>query len=306
MMARANERFRAYGLTSEHAPAAPVVEATLTASRRARAPAIGAIVGATLVATAPLAAARSAAADPVERGPSFLVVGVGALADYEGADTLQTVPLVVARTRVGRASLEVSGSGARLGVIRRGGVAAGPVLGFTGARDDGAADERVAALRPLDPSLEAGAFVAWSAALGTFEEGEAELGATLTRSVGGGWEGVELALDAEYAWAAMPIWRVALAVSASVVDETYASSRFGVSAADAAVSGLAVHAPAGGLKDVGVSLRSVLSFSRAYGLFARVAYTRLLGDAAESPIVEEAGSADQTFVGAGLFVSFGR
>lgn len=160
--------------------------------------------------------------------PSFLVIGAGTVPEFEGADDYQAVPLIVARHQIGSALLEVAGTQARLGILQHERFSAGPVLGFTGARDD------------------------------------------------------------------------------EVDDDDYADSRFGVSSQEALTTGLAAYDPSGGLKEASLSVRSIMSFSPRYGIFTRLAYTRLLGDAADSPIVDQAGSIDQAFAGAGLFVSFGR
>ena len=60
----------------------------------------------------------------------------------------------------------------------------------------------------------------------------------------------------------------------------------------------------GVLKDLTAEAYSILSFSERLGVFSRVAYTRLLGAAADSPIVDVEGDADQWFVGVGMFVRF--
>ena len=265
-----------------------------------------AIAAAGLLGVTEPASAQADGTGPIDGPPPFLVLGAGALPEYEGADALRAVPLIVARARIGGAPLEITGTQARLGLVRTGNVLAGPVLGIHGARDEDVDDDRVARLESVDASLEPGAFVAWRTPLGGLEEGTLELGATLTGAAGGDWEGTELALGADYSWAATPIWRLALGASVTAVDDAYADSRFGVSAEGAAASGLAPHDPSGGAKDASVSLRSILSFSPRYGVFTRLAYTRLLDGAADGPLVDEAGSVDQAFVGAGLFVSFGR
>lgn len=273
---------------------------------RATAPRIVPALGAVLYAAFGHAVAQTDGTGQIEGPPSFLVLGAGASAEYEGADTLRPVPLVVARTRIAGNLLEITGTQARLDLVGDGRLLAGPVIGFTTGRDDAVGDDRIARFEELDLSFEPGGFAAWRAPLGTLDEGLFEIGATLTSSVGGDWEGTKLGVGVDYSWAATGIFRLAVGASVSVVDDDYADSRFGVSAADSAASGLAPYDPSGGVKDAAVSLRSILSFSPTYGIFTRAAYTRLLDDAADSPIVDVAGSADQVFFGAGLFVSFAR
>jgi len=136
--------------------------------------------------------------------------------------------------------------------------------------------------------------------------GCATLTSALTSTLGGARDGGQLQLSADYSWAATPIWRLAIGGSITAVDDDHAQDRFGISAPESAASGLAAYEPSGGIQDAGIALRSILSFSPRYGVFTRIAYTRLLDEAADSPLVERAGTADQWFNGAGLFISFGR
>jgi len=71
--------------------------------------------------------------------------------------------------------------------------------------------------------------------------------------------------------------------------ETY----FGISPAQSARSGYDVYEADGGFKDVGVTLGLDYMFTERIGIGGRAQYKRLLGDAADSPIVDNEGSADQ-------------
>lgn len=252
------------------------------------------------------ASAQPNDSDAVEGPSSFLVMGVGFVSEYEGSDTLEAVPLIVGRTLIGESLFEVLGTEARLGNINRGGFSAGPVLGFTGGRGVDVDDSRVAQFAQRDPSFQLGFFGILRSPMGTLNEGLLELSGTLTDSLGGDCQGAKLVLKSEYSWAVTPFFRLAVGASVIVVNNDYADSRFGVSSADVNASGLTVYDPSSGVNDVSISVRSILSFSQKYGVFTRVAYTRLLDESADSPLVEQAGSADQMFFGAGLFVSFGR
>ncbi len=72
---------------------------------------------------------------------------------------------------------------------------------------------------------------------------------------------------------------------------------FSVNSADASASGLEPYDACAGLQDITSELYSILSFSEHLGLFTRVAYSRTLGDAADSPIVSVEGDADPLFLG---------
>jgi outer membrane protein len=93
-------------------------------------------------------------------------------------------------------------------------------------------------------------------------------------------------------------WRFDGLVSSTWADEDYMSSYFGIDAADAARSGLDQFSADEGFKDIG------FGGSVTYRLFERLSvsglasYTRLIDDAADSPVVDDAGDENQFVAGA--------
>ena len=79
---------------------------------------------------------------------------------------------------------------------------------------------------------------------------------------------------------------------------------FGVDATNAARSGLREFDADGGLKDAGVLLLARYSFDRTWGLMVLGKFTRLVGDAADSPLVEDEGSENQGMAAALLTYRF--
>ncbi|HSA82816.1 MAG TPA: MipA/OmpV family protein, partial [Geminicoccaceae bacterium] len=79
--------------------------------------------------------------------------------------------------------------------------------------------------------------------------------------------------------------------------EDYMSSYFGIDAADAARSGLDQFNADEGFKDVSVGGALTYRYDRlSVSLLAN--YARLIGDAADSPVVDDAGDENQFFGGA--------
>ena len=90
------------------------------------------------------------------------------------------------------------------------------------------------------------------------------------------------------------------------VNAVYASGEhmdafFGVSSGQSARSGLAPFNPSSGIKSVGSSLGMFYQFDEHWGAQAILAYERLIGDAADSPIVKDE---DQYQVALGLVYRF--
>ncbi|MGD8326993.1 MAG: MipA/OmpV family protein, partial [Sphingomonadales bacterium] len=69
-------------------------------------------------------------------------------------------------------------------------------------------------------------------------------------------------------------------------------------------TGLAIYTPGGGFRDV--TLRGVARYdlSEHWRISGILQLSRLVGDAQDSPLVQERGSADQALVGAALFYKF--
>jgi outer membrane scaffolding protein for murein synthesis (MipA/OmpV family) len=84
-------------------------------------------------------------------------------------------------------------------------------------------------------------------------------------------------------------------IEASVVwaDDDYTQSYFGVAAAQAQASGLRQFTAEGGVKDVGVAASLHYLINEHWSITGRLAYRRMLGDAADSPLVEDFGSQNQ-------------
>ena len=82
------------------------------------------------------------------------------------------------------------------------------------------------------------------------------------------------------------------------------SDYFGIDAADARRSGLDQHDADAGFKDIAIggAVLHDLTERLQVGLLAR--YARLVGDAADSPIVDDEGSANQFFAGLLVGVRF--
>jgi MipA family protein len=90
-------------------------------------------------------------------------------------------------------------------------------------------------------------------------------------------------------------------VWADVADSTYMTTFFGVSALQSARSGLTAYDAGAGLKSLSVALSTDLMLNADWTLMSSIGYSRLIGDAADSPIVS---SADQFNGRVGLARSF--
>lgn len=221
-----------------------------------------------------------------------MTLGAAALyaPDYEGSDDhkVRALPYVDASykdtvffrgTTLG-ANL-VSVNGPRPGD----GLRIGPLIRYGFGRDEGD-NEALRGLGDIDAAIELGVFARYSA-------GSWLADLQVAKDVAGGHEGV--LVDAGIGWrqALSPRWRTTVRAHATWADETHMQNVFGISAAQSARSGLRRHEAGGGFKDVGLSASLSYALTENWLLIGRAGYSRLLGDAADSPIVADKGSADQ-------------
>lgn len=166
--------------------------------------------------------------------------------------------------------------------------------GFGRDQDDNAA---LRGLGDVDPSVELGGFVGYGAGPWSTE-------LSLLQDVGDGHEGLVAELESGYSFRFTPRLGARLAASITYADENYMQSFFGVTPAHSLRSGYAVEDADAGLKDAGVMFAMTYGLTENWSLGGFVGYKRLLGDAADSQIVDGQGSANQIRTGLTLGYAF--
>ena len=120
----------------------------------------------------------------------------------------------------------------------------------------------------------------------------------------GGHEGVVGAIGADQIWRDGDRYVFSVGPRLLFSDARYQRAFFGVDTAAAAASGLPAHRPDGGIHAVALASGLSYQFSPRFGLFGYGRYERLVGDAANSPIVRQLGSRNQMSGGLGLSYTF--
>jgi outer membrane protein len=101
-----------------------------------------------------------------------------------------------------------------------------------------------------------------------------------------------------------PVTELTFGPRTSFANREYMQTYLGVTPLESATSGLAPYAPGGGFKGVGAEATGRYQFTPQWAVIGSVTYERLIGDAADSPIVQ-AGDDDQFVVKLGLSYRFG-
>jgi outer membrane scaffolding protein for murein synthesis (MipA/OmpV family) len=97
--------------------------------------------------------------------------------------------------------------------------------------------------------------------------------------------------------------------SASIVDDDYADYYYTVTPAQSAATGLAQFTADGGLESLGLTSIVTLdldgnALNGGFSLYGIVGYSRLVGDAADTPFTADRGSANQFIGGLGVAYTF--
>ena len=105
-------------------------------------------------------------------------------------------------------------------------------------------------------------------------------------------KGLVLDFGAGYSTTVAPQWRIGLGVSASVVNQQYMQSYFGVDAAQAAKSGYGQYTPSSGLRDLRANAALTWQLDPRFSVTGGLSLVGLQGDARDSPIVRRTSSAN--------------
>lgn len=253
-------------------------------------------VAASAAALAILAAAPAAAQD--EGGVRIRAgLGVQLQPEFLGDDSTELKPLVKFSMKRGEGpfSFGAPDDSFSFDLVDSGGFAFGPAARIEGSRKD---SEVGAPVGKVKTTVEAGAFAQYWAS------DNLRLRAEVRKGLGGhdGWVG---SAGIDQVWRDGDRYLLSVGPRVFLADKTYQRAWFGVSPAAALATGLPTYRPGGGLRGVGATASSHVQLgSGPWGLHGFARYERLVGNAADSPIIRAYGSRDQYSVGIALTHTF--
>lgn len=181
----------------------------------------------------------------------------------------------------------------RFRLLQRHAFEAGPLLGYRFGRDS-SDSVRLTGFEDIDGGLVAGAYAGYRA-------GPLFVSVSYHHQITGDDTGGLVRFAAEHSARLDPRTKVTASIGTSYASSDYMTSFFGVSAAQSLASGLPAYNASAGFKDVSAGLTASIDLDARWTLLLTGRYTHLIGDAADSPIVE---SESQFFAGAGLSYKF--
>ncbi|MBO6676009.1 MAG: MipA/OmpV family protein [Rhizobiales bacterium] len=230
-----------------------------------------------------------------------LGLGAGFTPDYQGSDEyrVMALPVITARNVFGFNFTPFALSYNLAQYNSAGGawsVGFGPRVAFDFGRDQ---DDNVAlaGLGDVDSSILPGGFV-------NLRLGPALATASFGQDVADGHDGAVVDLGLSTFVPVTQQITLMPGITASWADDDYMQSYFGITAAQAATSAYGAYNAEAGLKSVGANVNAIYAINENWAANTRLSYERLLGDAADSPIVDGPGSANQFSVMFGVTRGF--
>jgi len=220
-----------------------------------------------------------------------LIVGAGGIyePEYEGSGDFKVQPVPFVVFSYGE-WLEIDPTGVTVTALQHEGFALAAKVGYEGGRDEDDAD-RLEGLGDID-------FAATVGAKASYNWNGFEIYASIDQTISGS-ESLIGTFGAEYQAPVTERLILGAGVEAVVANDKHMESYFGVTAAQAARSGLAEYKAEAGLKRVNVSASAIYMLNENWLVRGEAGVGFLTGDAADSPIVEE-----KTQPSASLFVGY--
>jgi outer membrane protein len=224
-------------------------------------------------------------------------LGLGAAPDYEGSEDYQAVPIPYASVGwSNHMAISLLGNKAKVNLIPSPMWKGGVVGEYIAKRDD-VDNDRVDKLEEVDASVMLGGFFGfeydkWSASIEAMQD------------VADGNDGAIVRLNGGYKIPINQALNLSLGVFTTWADDDYMSAYFTIDGANSARSGLSTFNADSGFKDVGLNLLASYKPWEHWGFMGLVSYKRLLGDAEDSPVVDDEGDANQFSTGVLVFYRF--
>lgn len=263
--------------------------------------ALAAIVSVSLLSSASRAQNAGGLAIEVPDIDNFVGGAVGFVPDYVGSDDYTIGIAPVARIQIGKGErfAKLTITELTVNVLDNERWSLGPLLNYRMGRDDDVDDTKVKQMREIDDSLEVGVFGGWTWKSQNDPRARLVAGLSAKQDVTDGHDGYLVDASVRYFTPLSRSFVLSFGGSTTYGSSDYMDTYFGVDARDASVTGLSQFSASDGFRDVRFSLMAIQSLSINWHLAGGVVYSKLLGDAADSPVVDDRGDDNQFFVGFG-------
>lgn len=234
----------------------------------------------------------------------YVYLGAGITTEYEGSEDYEAFPFAGGRIEYDEFYAQIKGTALQFNVVPSQNFQGGPVINYRVGRDDNLENQAVERLGEIDDAVEVGAFARYESTTGWRGGDSLGFEVQALTDMSDTHDGYIVSASADYNVPVTDKLVLGADISTSYVSDDYNETYFGVSASGAAASGLQQFNAEGGFKDVTLGFNARYAINERWGVFSRVQYTELVGDAADSSIVEDAGSSSQFLAGTGISYRF--
>ena len=253
---------------------------------------------------------------PPAPDPNRITIGFGGGIgpSYEGSDQYDFQPGGLIQGAVDGIEFAARGTNLYVDLVRdaprsRLSISAGPVVQLNLERNGGIKDTQVRALGNRATTLELGGYAGISKRGVLIPPASLSAEIAVVKGVSGAHRSVIISPAIAFASPVSRNMFARIGASADYVGKGYGRAYFDIDTAGSIASGLPIYATRGsGFKSIGTTLLVVRDLGgdphKGWSLFALTGYKRLLGQYARSPVVRNAGSADQFLAVAGVAYSF--
>lgn len=232
--------------------------------------------------------------------------GAGYAPDYEGGDNYEAVPIPLARAQKGHRFGELRGLHITSNLINHPNWRLGPSLNYRQGYGD-VSEDAVDNLTNRGSSIELGVKGGYVFDLDEIltQNASLDLSLEVLQDVTDGHEGFLATPSITLATPLSGRWNFVAGVETTYASGSYMSHYFSVNAEDAARSGLENEDADAGMKDAALNLAVGYEISNRWNFNLLGQYKRMLGDAEDSPVVDDVGEEDQFFGGVVISYTWG-
>ncbi len=235
---------------------------------------------------------------------NFAGLGVGAYPDYFGSSDYDLGAAPIGRLSLGGTRfVRLMVNEIRVNVLDHPNWQLGPVGLWRFGRED-VENPVVDRVHHIDDSLSLGLFGAYLWRDPRELRRMAGAGAWALGDVSDVYNGWTAGLNAYATQPVAPMITLSGGAAFTYGSGNYMDEYFGVTPADSLASGLPVYVPGSGVRDLRGWAVAILHLSKQWHIGAGAMYSRLVGEAADSPIVSQEGSKSQWVYGAGALYAW--
>lgn len=230
--------------------------------------------------------------------PQVVALGIGTVPDYEGSDDYQFAVAPQFRYTIAKQEryIQLVGNELSANLLNHPNWRLGPKVAYRFGRDHNIDDRQVKRMKQIDGAFEGGAFVDYLIQVSQNPRHRMIVGADILA----GENGVKGGVSGRYFVPVSKPVDLFLTGRLNFANREYLGTYFDVDSTDSLRSGLSTYRADGGVKDFALMGGAVFYLSRNWATTAGLRYARLFNEAADSPIVDKRGSANQFIGGAAV------